>query len=191
MAFDRAFASLAANDRDLACDESVSGGFPFRLDLDCGNLAFNDRRANAAVTAARVTATAPLYRPGRVDAVIAGPVTIEAPDQRISLNASWQDAVATVDAGFGGINGATVTLDQVEIVPGAGKNRMPYTHASADRPRRSRRIRPVAATSVHDRCNRPRTPAEEGGRTCRRWRSTPMSPRSISGVRSAPIPAAP
>lgn len=133
MAFDRAFASLAANDRDLACDESVSGGFPFRLDLDCGNLAFNDRRANAAVTAARVTATAPLYRPGRVDAVIAGPVTIEAPDQRISLNASWQDAVATVDAGFGGINGATVTLDQVEIVPGAGKNRMPYTHASADR----------------------------------------------------------
>ncbi len=132
MAFDRAFASLAASDRDLACDQSASGGFPFRLDLDCGNLAFTDRRANAAVTATRVTAFAPLYRPGRVEAVIAGPVTIDAPDQRVSLNASWQHAVATVDAGFGGLNAATATLDQVEIVPGTGKNRMPFTHASAD-----------------------------------------------------------
>jgi hypothetical protein len=133
MAFDRAFASLAADERDLACDESASGGFPFRLDLDCGNLAFKDRKANAAVTAARVTATAPLYRPGRVEAVIASPVTIEAPGQQVSLNASWQDAVAVVDAGFDGLNRATVTLDQVDIVPGAGKNRMPFTHASADR----------------------------------------------------------
>jgi len=132
MAFERAFASLAASDRDLACDESASGGFPFRLDLDCGNLAFNDRRANAAVTAARLTATAPLYRPGRVEATIAGPVTIDAPDERVSLNASWRNAVATVDAGFGGLNGATLALDQVEIVPGDGKNRMPFVHASAD-----------------------------------------------------------
>lgn len=132
MAFDRAFASLAANQRDVACDETALSGFPFRLDLDCGNLAFSDRKAGAAVTAARVTATAPLYRPGRVEAAIAGPVTIEAPDQRVSLEASWENAVATVDAGFGGLNGATIALDQVEIVPGTGKNRMPFTHASAD-----------------------------------------------------------
>lgn len=133
MAFDRAFASLAAAGRDIACDESASGGFPFRLDLDCGNLAFNDRRANAAVTAARVTATAPLYRPGRVEAVVASPVTIEAPDQRVSLEASWENAVAVVDAGFAGLNGANVALEGLEVAPGAGKNRMPFTHASADR----------------------------------------------------------
>lgn len=133
MAFDRAFASLVAAERDLACDEGGLSGFPFRLDIDCGNLAFNDRRANAAVTAARVSATAPLYRPGRVEAAIAGPVTIEAPDQKVSLHASWQDAAAVVDAGFGGLNGATVAFDQVEISPGAGKNRMPFTHASAER----------------------------------------------------------
>ena len=75
MAFDRAFVSLAAAERDLACDESALSGFPFRLALDCGNLAFTDRRAGAAFTAARVTASAPLYRPGRVEAVIASPVT--------------------------------------------------------------------------------------------------------------------
>lgn len=132
MAFDRAFVSLAAADRDVACEESASGGFPFRLDLDCGNLAFSDRRANAAVTAARLTATAPLYRPGRVEAVIVGPVTIDAPDERVSLNASWRNGVATVDAGFSGLNGATLAIEAVEIVPGAGKNRMPFTHASAD-----------------------------------------------------------
>jgi hypothetical protein len=132
MAFDRAFASLVANERDLACDQTVLSGFPLRLDLDCGSLAFNDRKAGAIVTAARLTATAPLYRPGRVEAVIAGPMTIEAPDQRVSLNASWGDAVAVVDAGFGGLNGATVDLQAVEIVPGAGKNRMPFTRASAN-----------------------------------------------------------
>jgi hypothetical protein len=132
MAFERAFASLAASERDLACDRSALSGFPFRLDLDCGALAFTDRKANASVTAARVTATAPLYRPGRVEAAIASPVTIEAPGQKVSLNASWQDAVAVVDAGFGGLNGATVRLDGVEIVPGAGKNRMPFVDASAD-----------------------------------------------------------
>jgi hypothetical protein len=132
MAFDRAFVSLAASERDLACDETATSGFPFRLALDCGNLAFSDRRANAAFTAARVTATAPLYRPGRVEAVIASPVTIDAPGERVSLQVSWGDALATVDAGFGGLTGATLALETVEIVPGAGKNRMPFTHASAD-----------------------------------------------------------
>jgi hypothetical protein len=132
MAFDRAFASLAEAERDLACDQSALSGFPFRLDLDCNSLAFADRRANTAVTAARVTATAPLYRPGRVEAAIAGPVTIEAPDQKVSLVASWQDAVAVVEAGFGGLSGATIALDGLEIVPGAGKNRMPWADARAD-----------------------------------------------------------
>ena len=77
MAFDRAFTSLAAAERDVACDESAMSGFPFRLALDCGKLAFTDRKAGATVTAARVTASAPLYRPGRVEAVIASPMTID------------------------------------------------------------------------------------------------------------------
>jgi hypothetical protein len=132
MAFDRAFASLAASDRDLACDETALSGFPFRLALDCGNLAFTDRKAGATVTAARVAATAPLYRPGRVEAVIASPMTIDAPGERVSLQVAWGDAHATVDAGFGGLNGATLALEAVEVVPGAGKNRMPFTRASAD-----------------------------------------------------------
>ena len=36
-----------------------------------------------------------------------------------------------MDAGFGGLNRATLAFDQVEIVPGAGENRTPFTLISA------------------------------------------------------------
>ena len=38
-----------------------------------------------------------------------------------------------MDAGFAGLNRATLAFDQVEIVPGAGENRTPFTLISADR----------------------------------------------------------
>jgi hypothetical protein len=132
MAFGNAAESLGAGGRDLACANRALSGFPLRLDLDCGNLVFNDREAGTAVTAPRITATAPLYRPGRVDASIASPLTIDAPPHGLSLVASWESAVATADAGFGGLNAATITLDQIEVVPGAGENSTPFALVSAD-----------------------------------------------------------
>lgn len=119
--------------RDVACGNRALGGFPLRLDLDCGNLVFHELGAGTAITAAHITATAPLYRPGWVDASITGPLTIEAPAHGLSLQASWEAATATMDAGFGGLNRATLAFDQVEIVPGAGENRTPFTLVRADR----------------------------------------------------------
>ena len=132
-AFGNSAESLGAAGRDVACGNRALGGFPLRLDLDCGNLVFHDREAGTAITAARITATAPLYRPGRVDASITGPLTIEAPAHGLSLQASWEAATATMDAGFAGLNRATLAFDQVEIVPGAGENRTPFTLIGADR----------------------------------------------------------
>ena len=191
MAFDRAFASLAADatrprlrrERAQAASRSASISTAAISPSTTGE-------ANAAVTAARVTATAPLYRPGRVEAAIAGPVTIEAPDQRRVAPRVVGDAVATVNAGFGGLNRATVALDQVEIVPGAGKNRMPFTRASADHATHLGASRLRRRLPLHGRRHRARPPAEERGTNCRRWRSTPTSRRSMSAARSAPIRAA-
>jgi hypothetical protein len=131
MAFARATASLAAGGRDVGCAKNTTGGFPLALNLDCNEVVFNDSRAGMAVALSRLTATAPLYWPGSVDAVVASPFTLEAPGLGLSIEASWTSATANVDAGFGGLNGGAISLDQLDVWPQEGKSRLPFTRLTA------------------------------------------------------------
>ncbi len=131
LAFARATESLAARGRDVACTQNAVSGFPLSLDLDCSGAVFNDRNAGISVALSRFTATAPLYWPGRVNAVVASPLTIEAPGLGISLAASWSNATTRVDAGFSGLNGGAMSVDQLDLSPGEGKLRLPLIHLAA------------------------------------------------------------
>lgn len=129
-AIERSLASLSAKGRDIACVNHASSGFPFSLDIACGEASFSDRSSGASLAVSRIAASAPLYAPGRVGAVIEGPLVVNAPGGA-ALKAAWQDAAIDVDAGFRGLNSASVHLDQVEITPAANSIALGFDGATA------------------------------------------------------------
>ena len=155
MAFDRAVASLAAAERDIACDESASA-------------AFRSASISTAATSPSTTGEAGRRRhrrPGHRDraALPAGPGRGDRSPARCRRRAgacgvSLRLVVGRhrhVDAGSAGSTARPLALDQVEIVPGAGKNRMPFTHASADQRHDLRAARRRRRLPLHARRHRP------------------------------------
>lgn len=126
-------AALAAGGRDVACTENVTGGFPLSLDLECGQVTFNDENAGMAVALSRVVATAPLYQPGSFDAEIAGPMTLDASVAGGSVDAEWERAVAHAEAGFSGLNRVNVELDTLLLRPKSGPVAQRFTEIAAER----------------------------------------------------------
>jgi hypothetical protein len=131
MAFERVTESLGADGRELGCGTNHSGGFPFRLDLDCSGMTYRDSRAGLAVAMARLTATAPLYRPGAVEAVLSGPLMVAIPGRDLAIKASWATATAEANASLGGLNGGSFRFEGFAIEPDGGRNRLPFTRLSA------------------------------------------------------------
>jgi hypothetical protein len=124
-------ASLAADGRAVGCTQNSTGGFPFSLDLDCSQATFKDQKAGTSVALSRITATAPLYWPGSVSAVIAAPMVLDAPAQGASLDAEWANAAASFDAGLSGLNRAAVELDGLTVTSKDAETRLPFSQLVA------------------------------------------------------------
>lgn len=130
-AAERLVAALAANGRALTCTENTTGGFPLSLDLHCGEAKYDDKTAGMSVALSKVSATAPLYRPGRASAAIAGPMAFDAPGQGVSFEATWTAAVARVDAGLSGLEAARLNLDGLSVHSKAAKSTVPFARLGA------------------------------------------------------------
>ena len=123
---ERAIAQLngtSHNGRKIACADPTLSGFPLRLDFRCaqGTYAGPGDRVTAALGG--IAATAPLYRPGIIEAKLDAPFVVNAPDHGLALTAAWSTGTATASAGLGGLTGAgaaftSLTANNAGALPG-------------------------------------------------------------------------
>ncbi len=104
-------AALEVGDMALGCGDRQFGGFPLQITIDC-------RTASAELGGARVnlaglTATAPLYNPGRVDAVLQAPLAYTGVNHTIA--ADWTGAGLQAMAGLGGLKSGEVSFTGLDI----------------------------------------------------------------------------
>ncbi len=128
-------ASLAADGRAIDCAQDTTGGFPFSLDLDCGQASFHDTRAGMAVGLTRLTATAPIYWPGSVTAALSAPMAIDGPGPGVSFNANWTRAVADAEAGLSGLSRIVFELNDLAVAAKPDAQNPPFSKLVASRAR--------------------------------------------------------
>lgn len=104
-------ASANAAEVALMCGERQLSGFPLEITLRCADAAA--RPDDARLTVAGLTATAPLYDPGRVDATIDGPFNYSGVNHMIT--AAWAGARVQAKASLGGVNRAEIALSDLGI----------------------------------------------------------------------------
>jgi hypothetical protein len=104
----------AGGSTGIECVGATLGGFPLKVDIRCERVRYQS--ANGTITAAigGLAASAPLYRPGTVEATIDAPLVVNAPAMGVALTAQWSLATASASAWFGGPTGfgaSFVSLD--------------------------------------------------------------------------------
>ena len=122
--------SQASGDK-IACDGLNVSGFPFYLDLRCNRSAYAS--ANQSVTAAigGLSASAPLYRPGSVDAQLDAPFVVNIPARGLALTVNWSEANANAAAGLGGLEAFHATFAGLTAANAGGGGSIPAGGASA------------------------------------------------------------
>jgi hypothetical protein len=130
-AFARANAAAAARGLSLGCKDASVGGYPLRLDLSCprATLAGTGQELSGAVDG--LSATAPLYWPGHVEAQLGGPVVLDAPGLGVAVSARWTAANAVLDAGLGGITGSVLDFTGLDLTNGGAAGRLPIKDLAA------------------------------------------------------------
>jgi hypothetical protein len=123
---ERATALATARGYAIECADEIAGGFPVGIEFGCSrmSLAGNTGDINAAIEG--LSATSPLYRPGRVEWAATGPFILDAPVKNIGLTASWLAAESKVDFGFGGLSGVTAFLRDLEVFMPEGQRPLPF-----------------------------------------------------------------
>ena len=112
---DRMAAAVSARGGSLSWTEQRIGGFPASLDLGGSEVKFAYAPTSIAAGINRVTASAPLYYPGRVTAALFGPVVFDSPEAGIAVSASWLVATAGVDVGLSGLVRAGTSIDGLAV----------------------------------------------------------------------------
>lgn len=112
---DRLIAAAAAGDRTAECTELRSTGFPLRIDFACRTARFADEGAQLAGALEGLAISAPLYRPGRIEAKAAGPLVYNATDKGLDLTATWTAAGLTAGAGLDGLERVSLSADKFAV----------------------------------------------------------------------------
>ena len=134
-AIEHATSAVAASGRVIGCDGDALGGFPLRLDLSCQHATYDSSSEAMSAAIDMVAASAPLYRPGHVEATAGGPFVFDAPGLGIALSATWKRAIADIDAGIRGVTRAALELDGLKVVRTGDSARVPFIRLGADHAR--------------------------------------------------------
>lgn len=113
MGLDRVVSAAQSSGRQAACDTQGMAGFPLSLDVQCVGARFADPAMSAKL--GKIAVTAPLYRPGRLEANLTGPFLFNAPDRGLAVTAAWEGARATADAGLSGLSGASAAFTNLSL----------------------------------------------------------------------------
>jgi len=98
--------SAPAGREKFACTDLNLGGFPLRLDVRCKQGTYTGTGQAVTAELGGVSASAPLYWPGYVEATLASPFVVNAPALGIALTGSWSAADVNASAGIGGLRGS-------------------------------------------------------------------------------------
>ncbi len=119
----------------FACTGQSLGGFPLRLDFGCAHAAYTDGPEGSAgrVSAALggLQASAPLYRPGYVEATLASPFVIDMPPLGIAITTAWSSADTTATAGIDGLKSASATIHSLDFTSTGGTRAVPVKAMTA------------------------------------------------------------
>ena len=99
--------------RQIKCGEQTIGGYPFRLEMHCGQATVESVRANRPFSAAlaEVNAVAQVYQPNKVLLQAKGPVTlVDKSDAGATLTADWKSAEASMSIWTSGPQNAAVVI---------------------------------------------------------------------------------
>ena len=108
-------ASAISQSVALSCAERRFGGFPLQLTIDCDRaIAASGDKAHASL--AHVTATAPLYNPGWVEAEITGPFEFNGVNNNV--RSDWRDGRLELMAGFGGVRELQASFADLKLTVG-------------------------------------------------------------------------
>jgi hypothetical protein len=125
--FAAGMAIARANARGLACQTLDIGGFPLQIDIRCDQAAYSGTGANAAIGG--FLAHAPLFTPGKVNARLESPLTLNLPGRNLALTATWTVGSAGGGAWFGGINAADAAFTTLKVESPTG---LPVAAIAAD-----------------------------------------------------------
>jgi hypothetical protein len=121
-----------ASGRTVACGEIALGGFPLRLDLRCSRGAYAEAGDRATAAVGGLAASAPLYRPGTVEARLDGPLTLNAPADGIALTATWTSGTASGGAWLDGLNAGGVSFTGLKAENSGTGPELPLSGLTAD-----------------------------------------------------------
>jgi hypothetical protein len=121
----KAIARISA--RGMNCQTLDTGGFPLRIDIRCDRAAYANNGSTAALGG--FLARAPLFMPGKVDARLESPFTINLPGRNLALTATWTAGSAGGGAWIDGINAADAAFTALKIESSSG---LPVVSVAAD-----------------------------------------------------------
>lgn len=124
-AAETAIARVAA--RGAGCGAVDVAGFPLQLDIRCDRGAYANNGTTAAIGGFQ--AHAPLFQPGKVDARLEAPLTVNIPGRNIALTANWTSGSASGGAWIDGVNAASAAFTTLKI---ENTGTLPLSSASAD-----------------------------------------------------------
>ena len=124
--------SAPAGREKFACTDLNLGGFPLRLDIRCNQGTYTGTGQAVTAELGGVSASAPLYWPGYVEATLASPFVVNAPALGIALTGSWSAADVNATAGIGGLRGFGASVASLAVDNAGGAPSIPISALSAD-----------------------------------------------------------
>jgi hypothetical protein len=123
-AINRAVAAPVAG-ISFGCPDRSLSGFPLRVDFRCQRATASDARGSLAAALGGFWASAPLYAPGYVTAVLDEPLVLDMPDRGVALTASWTHATASASAWLDGLKGGGAHFTAFSLENGGRSDVLP------------------------------------------------------------------
>lgn len=104
--------------RDVSCENRTVSGFPFHIEVSCGQAGLEAQDQGIAADIDAVRSVALLYKPGLVITEADGPLTVKlSPAAGLSgeLVGRWKTARSSVSAGLSGLKRASFVAEEVEV----------------------------------------------------------------------------
>lgn len=113
-AMDEAAAAAGTGRGGADCQNRSFAGFPFSFNIDCGRTIVTSTDGVKAEFAG-LTASAPLYRLGHVEARLASPASIEAPRRGVAAEAKFDAASGSAALGIGGASRLSGAVERLNL----------------------------------------------------------------------------
>ena len=126
VALERMTTSAGARGYTVECQDEIAGGFPLGISLSCNRVSLAAKTSGQSTIVDGFSATAPLYRPGRIESVATGPLVLGGPANAIGLTANWLKAETTLGAGLGGLSSIATYVEDLSVRPLPGHRSPPF-----------------------------------------------------------------